>query len=110
MKIAISTDGNFVSAHFGRCPSYTIIEIEGNKIVKKEVIPNPGHQPDFLPKFLQERGVGCIIAGGMGSRAQNLFNEAGIKIIQGVTGDINDVIDQILKGALKGGESLCEHS
>jgi len=28
MLIAIATDGNFVSAHFGRCPSYTIIEIK----------------------------------------------------------------------------------
>ena len=28
MKIAISTDGDFVSAHFGRCPSFTIVDIE----------------------------------------------------------------------------------
>ncbi|MBA7505034.1 hypothetical protein ES706_03697 [subsurface metagenome] len=107
MKIAISTDGNFVSPHFGRCPSFTIVEIEGDKLVKKEVIDNPGHHPGFLPQFLQERGVEYIIAGGMGGRATGLFADAGIKTILGVTGNVDNVIDEILKGTLKGGKSLC---
>ena len=108
MKIAISTEGNSVSIHFGRCPTFTILEIDGNKLVKKESIDNPGHQPGFLPQFLKEIGVECIIAGGMGMRAKELFDSAGIKTIMGITGDIDDVINQILKGTLEGGESLCK--
>ena len=38
MKIAISTDAGFVSAHFGRCPSFTIAEIEEGKVLKIEEI------------------------------------------------------------------------
>ena len=34
MKIAISTDGDFVSAHFGRCPEYTILDIENGKVIR----------------------------------------------------------------------------
>ena len=49
MKIAISTDGGYVSAHFGRCPSFTIMEVEDSKLVGKEEIDNPGHHPGFLP-------------------------------------------------------------
>ena len=108
MKIAISTDGQFVSLHFGRCPSFTIVEIEGDKLVKKEVVDNPGHHPGFLPQFLKEKGVEYIIAGGMGRRATGLFADAGIKTILGVTGHVDNVIDGILKGTLKGGESLCK--
>ncbi|OIO72123.1 MAG: dinitrogenase iron-molybdenum cofactor [Elusimicrobia bacterium CG1_02_37_114] len=108
MKIAISTDGNFVSAHFGRCPSFTIAEIEGNKLINKKIIDNPGHQPGFLPQFLKEQGAECIIAGGMGMRATELFADSGIKAVVGITGRIDDVIDQVLKGTLKGGESLCK--
>ena len=26
MKVAISTDNGYVSAHFGRCPEFTILE------------------------------------------------------------------------------------
>ena len=108
MKIAISTDDEFVSAHFGRCPSFTIAEIRNNKVVEKETIDNPGHDPGYLPKFLHERGVECIIAGGMGQRAQILFHEKKIETLTGVTGKINDVIDQICSGTLEGGESLCK--
>ena len=107
MKIAISTDGNFVSAHFGRCPSFTIVEIEAGKLIKKETIDNPGHHPGFLPQFLHERGVSAIIAGGMGQRALGLFTEQGIEVVVGITGTIDETVDKILKGTLEGGESLC---
>ena len=107
MKAAISTDGDYVSAHFGRCPFFTIIDIEDGKIKNKETISNPGHHPGFIPKFLHERGVECIIAGGMGTKATGLFNEMNINTIVGISGKIDDVISQILNGILKGGESLC---
>lgn len=107
MKIAISTDGSFVSPHFGRCPQFTIIEVEEGESISKQVIDNPGHHPGYLPQYLHEKGVECIIAGGMGMRAAQLFDQVGIKTIMGVTGEIDEVIDQILKGTLKGGESLC---
>ena len=108
MRIAISTDGDFVSSHFGRCPSFTIVDVENNKLTRKQVIDNPGHHPGFLPQFLHEKGVNLIIAGGMGQRATMLFSQAGIETMVGVSGSIDEVIDGILKGTLKGGESLCK--
>lgn len=108
MKIAISTDNNYVSAHFGRCPHFTIVEIEGEKILSKETVDNPGHQPAFLPQFLSDLGVNCIIAGGMGLRATALFAEKGIQTIVGVSCPIDEVIDKLVKGTLEGGESLCK--
>ncbi len=108
MKVAISTDGDLVSAHFGRCPVFTIIEINGDKLVNMQVINNPGHHPGFLPQFLGELGAEYIIAGGMGMNALGLFEQAGIKVIVGITGEVEQVVDQLLKGTLKGGETLCQ--
>jgi len=108
MKIAISTDAGFVSAHFGRCPSFTIAEIEEGKVLKVEEINNPGHQPVFLPNFLAERGVKYIICGGMGNRAQMLFAEKKITPVMGVTGNIEEVIEKFAQGKLKSGESFCK--
>ncbi|MEA1939873.1 MAG: NifB/NifX family molybdenum-iron cluster-binding protein [Candidatus Caldatribacteriota bacterium] len=108
MKIAISTDGGFVSAHFGRCPSFTIAEIEGEDILKTEEINNPGHQPAFLPNYLAERGVKYIICGGMGRNALNLFAEKEIIPIVGVTGKVTEVIDKFVQGKLEVGESACK--
>ena len=108
MRIAISTDGDSVSEHFGRCPEFTIIDIEESKLIKKESVKNPGHHPGFIPQFLHDRGVECIIAGGMGMRATEFFKQFGIKTIVGISGKIDDTLDKIIKGTLKGGESLCK--
>lgn len=108
MKIAISTEGDFVSAHFGRCPSFTIVDIEDSKVLSKEVIDNPGHHPGFIPEFLHKKEVHCIIAGGMGMRAVELFREYGIQAIVGVNGKIDEVVEKLQKGTLAGGESLCK--
>ena len=108
MRVAISTDGDFVSAHFGRCPHFTIVDIENVKVVKKETVANPGHSPGAIPQFLHQMGAEVIIAGGMGMRAAGFFDELGIKPIMGITGEIDEVIEQLIKGTLKGGESLCK--
>ena len=107
MKIAISTDGNFVSGHFGRCPSFTIVDINNNEVVNKETIANPGHHPGYLPEFLHDQGVNCIVAGGMGQRAEALFSEKGIQAIVGVTGAIDEVVDKIAQGQLVGRKNTC---
>ena len=108
MRVAISTDGDFVSPHFGRCPHFTLVDIDNSKVVKKEVVANPGHAPGFIPQFLHEKGVEAIIAGGMGMRASGFFDELGIKPIVGVSGAIDEVIEQLIQGTLRGGESLCQ--
>jgi len=60
-----------------------------------------------IPQFLHEKGVECIIAGGMGARAVGFFDGFGIKPIVGVQGRIDDIIKKMIKGELKGGESSC---
>lgn len=109
MKVAVSTENQSVSAHFGRCSAYTIFEIEDKKIVRKEKIANPGHEPGFLPRFLSEKGVNTIIAGGMGPRAQNLFAQFNIAVVLGVQGIVDEVIRLYLSGELKAGNDLCGH-
>lgn len=108
MRIAISTDGGYVSEHFGRCPAFTILDIEGGKTSNVTEINNPGHAPGFIPQFLNEKGVNHIVCGGVGAKASGLFQELGIKTIAGVSGSIADVISKLEQGTLKGGESLCK--
>lgn len=106
-KVAIASEGSYVSEHFGHCPEYTIFDVDGDTITSKTVIPNPGHEPGFLPRYLGRLGVTHIIAGGMGYRAQQLFLEQGIEPILGVTGQVDEVMRAFLAGTLERGESLC---
>ncbi len=48
-----------------------------------------------------------MITGGLGPRPVDFFNQYGIEVIMGVTGNIDDVIEKILNGTLEGGESIC---
>ncbi|AGB41029.1 hypothetical protein Halha_1070 [Halobacteroides halobius DSM 5150] len=108
-KLAIPTNGEQVASHFGRCPEFTIVEIEGDEIVKQQVIENPGHKPGFLPRFLNEKGVDFILAGGMGRKAVNLFDENNIEVVTGATGEIDTVIKSYLANSLETEEDICDH-
>jgi predicted Fe-Mo cluster-binding NifX family protein len=108
MKIAIATDNNSVSGHFGRCPQFTIIEVENNKVINRQTIDNPGHHPGFLPEFLGNQGVEAIVAGGMGPKACELFLQKGIKTILGINLSIDEAINKIVNNQLEGHQSSCK--
>jgi predicted Fe-Mo cluster-binding NifX family protein len=109
VKIAVATENNAVAPHFGHCPQYTLVEVDGGKILEQKVIPNPGHEPGFLPGYLASLGVSCIIAGGMGGRAQDLFAAEKIETFVGISGTVQQVIADYLSGDLKSGVSMCDH-
>jgi predicted Fe-Mo cluster-binding NifX family protein len=107
MKIAISTDGKYVSQHFGRCATYTLVDIEEGKVVKKEEVNNPGHSPGSIPKYLHDKGVKVIVCGGMGARAEGFFGEFGIETVTGIEGFVDEVILKLKENKLVSKESLC---
>ena len=107
MRIAVASEGNNVSGHFGHCAGFTMFDVEDNKIVNKEYIQSPGHKPGFLPVFLNEKGANVIIAGGMGEHAQELFAQNNIQVVVGAVGSIEENVDQFIKGALKSTGSVC---
>jgi Mrp family chromosome partitioning ATPase/predicted Fe-Mo cluster-binding NifX family protein len=110
MKIAVASDRDMVTEHFGHCETFNIFEAEKGQIVKSESIANPGHKPGFLPVFLNEQGVNVIISGGMGGGAVDLFNEKGIEVIVGASGLAKTAAEHYLQGMLKSTGSVChEH-
>lgn len=108
MLTAIATDGNAVSAHFGRCSCYTLTDIEAGAVKNIEKVSNPGHEPGAIPRFLHEMGAKRIVCGGMGARATELFSQFGIEIITGIGGPVDEVLSKLAQGTLVGGESLCQ--
>jgi len=111
MKIAVASEKNMVTEHFGHCENFNIFVVENGKIVSSESIPNPGHRPGFLPNFLNDMGVNVIIAGGMGGGAVDIFNEKGIEVFMGIRGSAVDAVNSYISGALKSSGSIChEHA
>lgn len=104
MLIAIPSEGNMVCPHFGHCVEFALYDTDSKSL---KSIPNPGHEPGFLPGFLKEQGADLVIAGGMGGRAQDLFAAQGIQLIVGVNGSVKDAIASYEKGELKSSGAVC---
>lgn len=112
MKIAIPLAGGKLSMHFGHCERFALVDVDPSekKILKREDIEPPPHEPGLLPKWLAERDVNMIIAGGMGQRAQGLFVEHGILVIVGAAADTPErLVGDYLAGTLQAGENVCDH-
>jgi predicted Fe-Mo cluster-binding NifX family protein len=107
MRVAIATDGYRVSPHFGRCMSYTIVDIAGGGIALKKEVKNPGHEPGRIPQFLHNLGAEAIVCGGMGARAFGLFTELGIRMITGVDMSVEEALRFLAEGKLESGKSMC---
>jgi len=110
MKIAVASEKEMVTEHFGHCENFNIYETDGNIIVESESVKNPGHRPGFLPNFLNDIGINVIISGGMGGGAIEIFNDKGIEVITGARGEAKIAAEEYLKGNLKSTGSIChEH-
>jgi predicted Fe-Mo cluster-binding NifX family protein len=112
MRIAIPLAEGKLAAHFGHCEHFALIDVDASakKILKREDIEAPPHQPGLLPPWLAERGVKMIIAGGMGQRAHDLFAARGMEVMMGAPAETPEkLVADYLAGTLTLGENICDH-
>jgi predicted Fe-Mo cluster-binding NifX family protein len=112
MRIAIPVAQERLSQHFGHCDQFAIFDIDDNlkKIVNRNDITPPAHEPGILPKWLHENNVNIVIAGGMGQRAQQLFAQNDIKVVVGATSSSpEEIVSAYLGNSLETGDNICDH-
>jgi len=107
MKICIPTsaaDGKTakVHGHFGGAPYFTIYDTEKDSI---EVVNNDNqhHSHGMCQPMaaLSTKGIDAVVCGGMGARAIQKLNEAGIKVYRAVAGSVAEIVQQFSKGGLE---------
>jgi predicted Fe-Mo cluster-binding NifX family protein len=111
MKIAIPIHDGRLCAHFGHCQEFAFVVTGDDAVVRgvERAIP-PAHAPGVLPAWLSERGATVVIAGGMGRRAQGLFEAAGIRVVIGAPAlPPEDLAKRYVAGTLATGENICDH-
>jgi len=110
MKFAIPLADGKLTAHFGHCQEFALIEVADNKIKNKETLIPPPHEPGVLPRWLHEIETDVIIAGGMGARALDLFAQNGIKVVTGAPASApEDLVKSYLDDTLEAGNNVCDH-
>ncbi len=107
---AVPVSEGKLCSHFGHCNQFALIETAHGKIKGQSMHTPPPHEPGVLPKWLHELGANVVIAGGMGSSAQGLFNQNGIKVITGAPMDPPEsLVNQYLSDILVTEENVCDH-
>jgi predicted Fe-Mo cluster-binding NifX family protein len=110
MRIAVSVEDkrdldSAVAHHFGRCPFFALVDVNGNEVQSIQVVENPyyhGHQPGQVPGFIHTQEVDVMLSGGMGGRAIQFFEQYGIKTATGATGTVRSALESYLGGELSG--------
>jgi predicted Fe-Mo cluster-binding NifX family protein len=110
-KIAIPVNDNgILDAHFGHCKFFALLHIENDNIVSEEKVVPPPHEPGLLPKWLAEKKVTDIIAGGMGQRAIQLFNQYGVNAFVGAPKlSAKEIATGFLNNTLNFSANYCDH-
>ncbi|MBN2502048.1 MAG: NifB/NifX family molybdenum-iron cluster-binding protein [Anaerolineales bacterium] len=116
MRIAFSTEDkngldSRISHHFGRCPSYILVDLDGEEVKAVQSIANPffaQHQPGMVPEFIHNHDVKVMVSGGMGRRAIEFFAQYGIDVATGANGTVQASLDAYLNGALSGAQPCRE--
>lgn len=112
MRVAIPLAEGRLAQHFGHCEQFALLDLEpdGPRILSREIVEPPPHQPGLLPPWLAERGVQVVIAGGMGHRARLLFEERGVEVLTGAPVETPEKLAlQYLTGELVLGDNSCDH-
>jgi predicted Fe-Mo cluster-binding NifX family protein len=109
MKFAIPLADGKLTAHFGHCKEFALIDVEDNQIKSRTVMEPPPHEPGVLPKWLSDLEANIVIAGGMGQRALMLFDQAGIRVITGASvASPESLVVSYLENSLESGNNLCD--
>ena len=100
MKTLIPVFKNRVSPVFDWCSNLLVVEIQsGREVGRSEVAAadtDPVGQTDQVVKL----GVGLVVCGGIGEILLGLIEANNIRVIPGVSGDIDDVLAALSAGEL----------
>jgi len=90
LKIAFSTNGragldDTIAGRFARCPTFTVVEVEGGRVLNVEVHDNPfttyPHGAGFaVAQFLANMGVNAVVAPRFGPNAWQALASLGISV------------------------------
>ncbi|HOT46482.1 MAG TPA: NifB/NifX family molybdenum-iron cluster-binding protein [Spirochaetota bacterium] len=112
MKIALPVSDKKLCLHFGHCEQFEVFDVDEKTkhITGRATFSAPPHEPGLLPRWLADKGVKCVIAGGMGSRAVAIFKENGVNVITGAQpGEPAAIVRDYLEGRLVTGSNVCDH-
>jgi predicted DNA-binding protein (UPF0251 family)/predicted Fe-Mo cluster-binding NifX family protein len=95
-----------MAQHFGRCPYYVVVRVNGDhRVEQTRIEANPHaqqHGPGEVPRFVHSLGADVIVAPGMGQKAIAWFDRLGVEVATGSRGQVGATLQAYLDGAISG--------
>lgn len=108
--IAIPLENGMLCEHFGHCETFAIVKVENGVIVEVKELTPPEHVPGLYPRWVAQFGATDVIAGGMGQKAIDLFNEQNINAFVGAPlKNAKDLVNDFLNNKLSLSANYCNH-
>jgi len=110
-RIAVPINENgILDEHFGHCKYFAIIDVQENKIGAQEIVQPPAHEPGLLPKWLADKGVTDVLAGGIGNRAIQNFNNHNINVVAGAPAlPSQELVTGFIDNSITFSSNCCDH-
>lgn len=109
MRIAVACDGQNVAEHFGRCRSFQMYDELDDRLGPAQVVPNAPDGHSAAISVLRAARVDALVVGGIGARAVELLQTAGIAVHVGATGPAEESARALVSGKLETRDSVCDH-
>lgn len=113
MRIGIPVENGILCVHFGRCAEFALIDVDETRLVIRNIMTSqaPEHEPGVRPRWMIQNGVKVAIVNGIGTRARNTLEAAGVRVIAGVQPrPAIELVQAYLDGNLVSAPSSCESS
>lgn len=111
MRLALPYENGQINQHFGRSREFAIVDVEGCAIKTRKNVSaaNLQHNHEGLAGLMRTEGVDVVITGGIGAHALSSLEDAGLKVITGVGGGIDEVVNSYMRGELVSRRTSCQH-
>lgn len=111
-RVAIPSMGEKVSQHFGRSQIFKVFEIMNGQIIKTYVISvnHTEYQHKGIVLLLKSHQINTVICDWIGAPAIRELKNAGLEVLRGASGNIQENIQAYVNGMLVGSTETCDRS
>ncbi len=111
IKVAMPVEKDKLSPHFGHAEKFMFFDIEDGKVLATEITPTPEHMEGSFPEWIKSNNANVVIVSGIGPKAVEILQDAGLTVITNVVPDnprkiVEDFINNKLDTSY---EDVCDH-
>jgi predicted Fe-Mo cluster-binding NifX family protein len=109
-RIAVPLEGGVLCSHFGHSEQFAIMDTDDKTVTGESRMVPPPHEHGVLPRWLAEKGVTDVIAGGMGQGARDILSRHSIRVFSGApVKSPAELAEDLLNDRLVTGVNNCHH-